>query len=198
VSCPQKCLLMGFDACRAAVRDTIAIAVKGQLFCPFQRASHRTQSEGDDQRLSRSWSRGATPREPARRYTRPARAPEPWCDSPHFYGRRISSELRPIRGRDCAYRTRVDNLRRHQLARPPGRHTDKVPASGLIFVRIPSPAADIKPAAFAWRAYPVLRLRGAGRCQRTELDPIRFCPLFESVQPGVRCRSGDSPRFHPG
>jgi hypothetical protein len=40
---PPECLLMGFDACRAAVRDTIAIAVKGQLFCPFQRASHRTQ-----------------------------------------------------------------------------------------------------------------------------------------------------------
>ena len=42
MSCPPKCLLMGFDAW-AAVRDTIAIAVKGQLFCPFQRASHRTQ-----------------------------------------------------------------------------------------------------------------------------------------------------------
>jgi hypothetical protein len=25
---------MGFDSCRAAVRDTIAIAVKGQLFSP--------------------------------------------------------------------------------------------------------------------------------------------------------------------
>ena len=34
MSCPPKCLLMGFDACRAAVRDTTAIAAKGQLFCP--------------------------------------------------------------------------------------------------------------------------------------------------------------------
>ena len=45
MSCPRKCLLMGFDACRAAVRDTTAITVKGQLFCPSKEPTIEPKEE---------------------------------------------------------------------------------------------------------------------------------------------------------
>ena len=43
MSCPPQCLLTGFDACRAAVRDTIAIAVKGELFSPSKEPANRAE-----------------------------------------------------------------------------------------------------------------------------------------------------------